>query len=41
LKKHQLETAEATGKADLTVYLFYLEASEVEKIKNRVINPRR
>ena len=40
LKKHQLETAEASGKSTPTVHIFYLEASEIEKIKNRIINLR-
>ena len=40
LKKQQLETAEASAQANPTVTLLFLEASEVERVKNRVINPR-
>ena len=40
LKKHQLETAEASGKAYPTVHVFYLEAREVKRIKTDVISPR-
>ncbi len=36
LTKHQLETAEAAGKANPTVFVLYLEASEVEKAKKGI-----
>jgi hypothetical protein len=40
LKKHQLETVEASGRSNPTAHIFYLEANEIEKIKNRIIDSR-
>ncbi len=40
LTKHQLETAEAARKANPTVCVLYLEASEVEKAKKGIIDSR-
>ena len=40
LKKNQLETAAASSKASPTVSALFLEASDIEKVKNRFINPQ-
>ena len=40
LVKDQFETAKVAGRTDPTVYILFLEATEVEKMKNVVINPR-
>jgi hypothetical protein len=40
LKKNQLETAEANGQANPAVSVSFLEANEIERVKDLVINPR-
>jgi hypothetical protein len=40
LVQNQLETAKDAGKATPTISVLFLEANEVEKIKNRIINRR-
>jgi hypothetical protein len=40
LKEHQLETVEVREQAYATVYVFYLEASDVTRIRTHVINRR-
>ena len=40
LVKDQFATAKATGRADPTMCILFLKATEIEKIKNLAINPR-
>ncbi len=41
LRRHRLETAEASGKSYPTVHVFYLEARELKRVKTHVISPRK
>ena len=39
-KKNQMEKAMATGKTDPSVYIYYLEAIDIERTKTRVLQAR-
>ena len=39
-KKHQMQTAMATGKTDPSVHVYYLEAIDIERTKTRVLQAR-